>query len=540
MLLRTVRIRVRLGCQLLAVAVVALFLWPMPATAATTQASYRVDDLGALGGDGSSVAWGINAAGQVVGWSNGPTGTRAFVYSDGTGIRLLAAPGDRPHTLARAINDAGVVVGSATTGGTDLGHAVRWTNGVPRDLGTLGVGPFSEAYGVNAAGTAVGYSYADGAHLDGTHGFRQDDAAAMVDLTPAGSAEAHAINAVGQVAGWRNGQAFRWQTGTLSALPVPTGFAQSFGYAINAAGQVAGSTISASGNTERPFRYTDGVGSVVLGGVGEHNQAFGINGTGDVVGTGRAVSGPSRAFIYTDRGGMVDLNTLINPASGLVLLGASGINDAGQIAAYGFNNLTGLEHGLRLTPIGTASLPSAPTALVATGVSTSSIGLAWTDNASNESGFRVERRTGTSPFVKVAATDADTTTFVDTTGLDANTIYDYRVYAFNGAGASASSNVVSAATSGADTTAPAVRLVAPKAGATVSGRVRVRIVASDNVAVASVRVLVDDVIKCQATASPLTCTWDARRAIGVHTVSAVAVDSSGNQASSSIRVTVVR
>jgi hypothetical protein len=85
-----------------------------------------------------------------------------------------------------------------------------------------------------------------------------------------------------------------------------------------------------------------------------------------------------------------------------------------------------------------------------------------------------------------------------------------------------------------------VRLVAPKAGATVSGRVRVRIVASDNVAVASVRLLVDDVITCQATASPLTCTWDARRAIGVHTVSAVAVDSSGNQASSSIRVTVVR
>ncbi|MDQ1687692.1 MAG: hypothetical protein QOK42_667 [Frankiaceae bacterium] len=340
-----------------------VFLGAPQASSATTLATYRVDDLGALTGDSSSVAWGINASGQVVGWSNGLTGSRAFVYTDGLGMRLLAAPADRPHTLARAINDSGTVVGSATTGGTDLGHAVRWTNGVPRDLGTLGIGPYSEAYDINTAGSAVGYSYRDGAHLDGTHAFLQTDPSAMVDLTPGGSAEAHGVNSSGQVAGWQNGHAFRWQGGGLTDLGVPTGFSMSFGFAINDVGQVAGSAISASGNTERPFRYTDGVGSVVLGGVGEHNTAFGINSRGDVVGTGRAVAGPIRAFVYTDSGGMVDLNALIDPASGWVLLGASGINDAGQIAAYGFSNLTGLSHALRLTPVGTVSAPTAPSGL---------------------------------------------------------------------------------------------------------------------------------------------------------------------------------
>jgi hypothetical protein len=45
-----------------------------------------------------------------------------------------------------------------------------------------------------------------------------------------------------------------------------------------------------------------------------------------------------------------DLNTLINPSLGWVLLGAHDINDAGQIVGYGFNNFTGLTHAVRLRP----------------------------------------------------------------------------------------------------------------------------------------------------------------------------------------------
>jgi probable HAF family extracellular repeat protein len=360
-----------LAAQLVAAAVAATVVCAAPAPAATTTTpsdiraastfTYRVDDLGVLPGDGGSVATGINASGQVVGWSSEGAGTRAFLYTDGPGMQLLPAPAGRPRAVARAVNDAGVVVGSANTGGTDLGHAVRWTGGVAADLGTLGVGPYSEAYAINAAGAAVGYSYTEGAHLDGTHGFMHTTAAGMTDLTPGGAAEAHGVNTSGQVTGWQNGQAFRWQDGVLTELPVPTGFEQSFGFAINDAGQVAGSTVSASGNTQRPFRWTPGEGSVVLGGIGESNTALGINSRGDVVGTGRAVTGPVRAFLSTDQAGMVDLNSLIDPASGWVLMGATGINDAGQIAAYGFNNLTGGDHALRLTPTATRVDTTPPT-----------------------------------------------------------------------------------------------------------------------------------------------------------------------------------
>jgi probable HAF family extracellular repeat protein len=522
------------------VVVAAGFIGLAPPSSGATLATYRVDDLGALAGDSGSVARGINVSGQVVGWSNGPTGTRAFVYTDGIGMRLLPAPAGRPHSVARAINNAGTVVGTATTGGTDLGHAVRWTNGVPRDIGTLGSGPYSEGYGINTAGTAVGYSYIDGAVLDGTHAFVQTDPAAMVDVTPGGSAEGQGVNSVGQVTGWKNGRAFRWHAGTFTDLGVPVGLAMSFGFAINDGGQVAGSAISASGNTERPFRYTDGIGSVVLGGVGEHNTAFGINSRGDVVGTGRAVAGPIRAFIYTDSGGMADLNALIDPASGWVVMGASSINDAGQIAAYGFSNLTGQSHALRLSPTGSVSSPAAPTGLSATGTSSSSIRLSWTDRATNETGYRVERRTGTNAFAQVTWTGADATSFVDNTLLVPGTTYDYRVYAFNVAGSSTYSNIASAQTVPADITAPTVTFISPVAGVAVSGRVRVQVTARDNLAVSSVRLLVDGVTTCQAAVSPLTCTWNTRKALGAHTLRALAADPSGNQGSTAITVTVVR
>jgi len=128
------------------------------------QARYVVEDLGALPGDASSVAWAINANGDVVGWSQGPNGTRAFVYTS-LGMASLPGPPDRPRTLARDINDAGSVVGTANSGGTDLGHAVLWQSGNVQDLGTLGTGTFSEAWGINNAGHVVGTSYTSGGSM---------------------------------------------------------------------------------------------------------------------------------------------------------------------------------------------------------------------------------------------------------------------------------------------------------------------------------------------------------------------------------------
>lgn len=89
--------------------------------------------------------------------------------------------------------------------------------------------------------------------------------------------------------------------------------------------------------------------------------------------------------------------------------------------------------------------PAAPTGLTASANSSSQIVLIWTDNASNENAFSVERSAGGNPFVTVAALSANSTRYPDT-GLAPSTTYLYRVRASNGAGNSAYSNSAAATT----------------------------------------------------------------------------------------------
>jgi probable HAF family extracellular repeat protein len=412
-----------------------------PARAATTP-RYTVQDLGTLPGDYSSTAMGINANGDVVGWSAGPTGTRAFLYTNAAGMTALAGPAGRPVTTARAVNGIGTVVGNASTGGSDIGHAVRWQAGVPLDLGTLGTGDYSDARGVNATGVTVGSSHTDGGGLLALHAFRYTNTLGMADLTPTSDdAHAEAINDAGQIAGWRDGRAFRRTGTTFTDLGVASGFASSFAYAINGSGQVAGHVISSTGNAEQIFRYTDGT-MVILGGLGEFNRALGINTAGDVVGYGLPVLGLRQGFVYTDAAGMQGLNQLIDPASGWYILGAGGINDAGQIAGWASGPIG--QRAVRLNPGAVAPTPpNAPTGLVGSNVASGGVRLTWTDNSGNELGFRVQRALGaTGTFARVAEVGASVTTWTDA-GTKPGKTYRYRVQAYNAAGASAWSNVVS-------------------------------------------------------------------------------------------------
>jgi hypothetical protein len=59
----------------------------------------------------------------------------------------------------------------------------------------------------------------------------------------------------------------------------------------------------------------------------------------------------------------------------------------------------------------------------------------WTDNANDESGFRIERSDNGAPFAAAGTVGADTTVFEDPTVTAENT-YRYRAAAYNGAGES--------------------------------------------------------------------------------------------------------
>jgi LmbE family N-acetylglucosaminyl deacetylase len=97
--------------------------------------------------------------------------------------------------------------------------------------------------------------------------------------------------------------------------------------------------------------------------------------------------------------------------------------------------------------------PAAPTGLTATAVSSSQINLAWVDNATNETGYRVERSSDGTTFTTLATLGANVTTYSNT-GLTASTTYFYRVLASNAGGNSAYSNVASATTTGLPPAAP--------------------------------------------------------------------------------------
>jgi uncharacterized protein (TIGR02145 family) len=95
----------------------------------------------------------------------------------------------------------------------------------------------------------------------------------------------------------------------------------------------------------------------------------------------------------------------------------------------------------------TTVVPLAPTGLTGTVVSPTQSNLSWTDNSTNETGFKIERRTGSANYAVVGTVNQDVLSFSDS-GLTPSTTYTYRVYAFNSVGSSLTySNEVTITTS---------------------------------------------------------------------------------------------
>jgi len=79
------------------------------------------------------------------------------------------------------------------------------------------------------------------------------------------------------------------------------------------------------------------------------------------------------------------------------------------------------------------ALPADPSGLTVAVASASRIDLSWKDMASNETGYSVERKIGSGAFTEVARLSANATGY-SSTGLSENTLYTYRVRAFNASG----------------------------------------------------------------------------------------------------------
>lgn len=92
-----------------------------------------------------------------------------------------------------------------------------------------------------------------------------------------------------------------------------------------------------------------------------------------------------------------------------------------------------------------AGTPSAPSDLVAEAATATRVDLTWTDNAGNETSYRVMRRLPGGTWVVIATLSANTTLYADE-GVTGGVTYEYRVRAKNNAGNSANSNVVSVTT----------------------------------------------------------------------------------------------
>jgi uncharacterized membrane protein len=385
-------------------------------------AQYSVTDLGTLGGAYSS-SYTINNAGAIAGGAAIPgqvdgISQTAFIWYHGSIASLGTLGGaDCPmcnsENAAVSMSGTSVVLSETATAdpnGEDFcGFGTHrqclagvWINGGLQALPTLTGGHNSQAYSVNKQGAAVGFS--------------------ETGVADANCAMPHQIFQY---------EAVIWGT---NGVPMPLrplrGDTVSFALGVNDAGQSVGVSGLCSNVTFPPNATPGGPHAVIwdaygvptaidsLPGAVGNNVAGSINDLGDVVGTQLLSDGTVHSFLWNKTTGLrdlmmpgtfltvapccrsinesrqitgfaindngplgfvwqngtfTDLNTVLAAGSPWYIFNSAAINSVGQIAATGFNFVTGEVHAVLLSPLpakgaplarGAVPMPALPAAIL--------------------------------------------------------------------------------------------------------------------------------------------------------------------------------
>lgn len=291
--------------------------------------SYGWTDLGLPTGGAFSIAFGVNARGDIVGAAFGTDGnptSSGFLLPAGGGVTVISAGGPRVQprainprgdvavsgdfgshwragtltplgmTAATAVNERGTIAGYVSGGQ----YAATWDDGVVTTLPSLGgeVRKTGYALAINARGVVVGQSLDLVGELQPTM---------WVDgvpsrLTPLAGDDAGGAFGIND-RGWIVGYTYKVGDGTHHPVlwrdGVPTALAGiGTAYAVNNRGVVVGATFFDS--AEDAFVWEDGVLSELPdAGDGFRSAAYAINERGDIVGWAWTSDGGSHAALWT-------------------------------------------------------------------------------------------------------------------------------------------------------------------------------------------------------------------------------------------------
>jgi probable HAF family extracellular repeat protein len=215
------------------------------------------------------------------------------------------------------------------------------------DLGTLPGNSVSKASALNTAGVAVGVSDTPTAAIATM--FSGGKATSISTLGSSVSV-ANAINLSGEIAGWNSfdssasfdPEAFLYSNGSMKNINSPSLFpAGTEAYGINNSGEVVGTGYLSSSNFHA-FLYTGGKMTDIGPPGSLQASADAINNSGQIVGSYYLTSGGGGAFLYSNG----TMTTLPVPASASAVT-ALAINDNGEISGGLYPNSGGAAHAAR-------------------------------------------------------------------------------------------------------------------------------------------------------------------------------------------------